>query len=222
MSERLNVMRAVAVCGVTALAGTGCAPVFSDLQSARLAGPGRVEVTPSATTTHFSGDEESAKVQDEFGLQAATGVHDRVDLRFRYVRVLPEELDDDIAGDSMGVNVVAFGPKVGLVKDRLALAIPVGFAFGGDIDSGETWEIQPTLIGTLPVARHVDVIAAGKIIYPFAAEDPETFVALNLGLGLGPSGKWVIRPETGFLWNPGEGGHYWHLSLGASYLFGKR
>lgn len=37
MSSRVNVTRAVVVCGVTALAGTGCAPVFSDLQSARLA-----------------------------------------------------------------------------------------------------------------------------------------------------------------------------------------
>ena len=143
MSNRVNVTRAVVLCGAAALGGTGCAPVFSDLQSARLAGPGRVEVTPSATTTHFSGDEESEKLQDEFGLQAAAGVHDRVDLRVRYVRVRTAELDDDVGGDSVGVNVVAFGPKLGLVKDRLALAIPVGFAFGGDIDSGRRGRSSP-------------------------------------------------------------------------------
>jgi hypothetical protein len=220
MGSRVNVMSAVVAYGIAALAGTGCAPVFSDLQSARLAGPGRVEMTPGATTTHFSDDDESGKVQDELGLQGAAGIHDRVDLRVRYVRVRTAEVDDDVAGDSVGVNVVAFGPKVALVKDRLALAIPVGFAFGRDIDSGESWEIHPTLIGTLPIARHIDVVAAGKIIYPFAVEDPETLVAVNLGLG--PSDKCVIRPETGVLWNPGGSGHYWHLSLGASYLFGKR
>ena len=66
------------------------------------------------------------------------------------------------------------------------------------------------------------MVAAGKIIYFLTADDAESLVALNLGLGLGPSDKWVIRPEAGFLWNPGESGHYWHLSLGASYLFGKR
>jgi hypothetical protein len=66
------------------------------------------------------------------------------------------------------------------------------------------------------------VIATGKVIYPFAADDPEALVALNLGLGLGPHERWVVRPEIGFLWNPGEDGRYMHLSLGFSYLFGRR
>jgi hypothetical protein len=203
----------IAACCICALAASACAPVFSDLQSARLAGPGRVEVTPTASTVDFTDEDESDDVQNEFGVQVAHGVHERVDLRYRYVAV---DVDGEI------VNVVGFGPKVGLVKDHLALALPVGFAFGSGIDSSESWEIQPTLIGTLPVTRNFDVTAAGKVIYPFAAEEPETFVALNVGLGLGPSDKWVVRPEVGFLWDPGEGGHYRHLSIGFSYLFGKR
>ena len=42
----------LAVC--LAAAAAGCAPVFSDLQSARVARPGEVEVTPSAWTVHFA------------------------------------------------------------------------------------------------------------------------------------------------------------------------
>jgi hypothetical protein len=215
------VSRLIAACSSAALAAMGCAPVFSELQSARLTGRGAVELTPTATTTHFSGERESLKVQDELGLQLAAGVHDRVDLRVAYVRV---DVDDALAEDTAipGVNVLSFGPKVGLVKDRLALSVPVAFAFGEDIDSGESWVVQPTLIGTVPIARNLDAIAAGKVLYPFTAEDPETLVGLNLGLGLGPPDRWVFRPEIGFLWDPGEGGHYWNLSAGFTYRFGPK
>jgi hypothetical protein len=208
--------QAVVVSLVGALASSACAPVFSDLQSARLAGPGRVEVTPSVSTVH---DQDSTHVQDEFGLQVATGVHERVDLRLRYERV---EVDGGAdPADDFGVNVVGFGPKLGLVRDHLALAVPAGFAFGGDIDSGKTWEIQPTLIGTLPIVKNVELTAAGKYIIQLTAEDSDNLVALNLGIGLGPVDKWVIRPEIGFLWNPGDEGHFRHLSLGFGFLLGR-
>jgi hypothetical protein len=200
---------------VGALAAVGCAPVFSDLQSARLAGPGRVEVTPSVSTVH---DQDSFHIQDQFGLQVATGVHERVDLRVRYERV---EVDG-AGANNVGVNVVGFGPKLGLVRDHLALAVPAGFAFGGDIDSSKTWEVQPTLIGTLPVVKNVELTAAGKYIIPLTAEDSDNLVALNVGIGLGPVDKWVIRPEVGFLWDPGEEGHVVHLSLGFGFLLGRR
>jgi hypothetical protein len=199
-----------------ALAAAACAPVFSDLQSARLAGRGRVEVTPSASSVSSDGVE----VQHHFGLQLATGVHDRVDLRLRYEHVRVDGGDE--LGGSHGVDVVGFGPKLGLVQDRLALAVPVGFAFGEDVDSGETWQIQPTLIGSLPVVKHVELTAAGKYIVPLSAEDADSLVALNIGLGLGPADRWVVRPEVGFLWNPGEEGHFVHLSLGFSFLLGGR
>jgi hypothetical protein len=216
------VKQSIVACLFGALAAAGCAPVFSDLQSARLAGQGRVELTPSASFVDFS-DEGTNHIQDQFGVQVATGVHERVDLRFRYeqIRVAGEEWDDAPPAD-LHVNVVGFGPKLSLVKDRLALAVPAGFAFGGDIESGETWEIQPTLIGTLPITRHLELTLAGKYIIPLTADDGDNLVALNLGLGAGKLDRWAVRPEIGFLWNPGEEGHFRHLSLGFSFLFGRR
>lgn len=180
----------------------GCAPIFSDLQSAKLVGRDRLEITPSYSSVSASG-EDGGHVQDEWSLQAATGVHDRVDLRARYARV-------------EGVNVVGIGPKIGLVKDRLAFAVPIGFAFGGEVDSGETWQVHPTLIVTAPAHRHVELNAAAKVLIPLS--DGDTLVAVNAGAGLGVLDRWAIRPEVGFLFNPGETGHFTQFSLGFTYM----
>jgi len=188
----------------------GCAPVFSELQSAKLAGTDRAEVTASGSSLSFDGTSDSGHVEDHVGLQVATGVHDRVDLRVRYERVI----DPD-------VNVLGFGPKVGIVRDHLALALPVGFAFGKDIDSGTSWEMQPTLIGTASLGKNAEFNVSGKAIVPLAGEDRDTLVAFNTGFGLSTNlRKWVLRPEVGFCFNPGEEGHYTHYSLALSFFFG--
>jgi hypothetical protein len=192
----------------------GCAPVFSEMQSAKLAGTGRAEVTGSGSMLYWNGpssEDDSGHVEDHVGLQVATGLHDRVDLRLRYERVVDP-----------GVNVLGFGPKVGLVRDHLALYVPVGFAFGKDIDSGKAWEMDPTLIGTIPLGTKAEFNASGKVMIPLGRADRDTLVAFNTGFGLSTNlRKWVLRPEVGFCFNPGEEGHYTHYSLAVSFFFGK-
>ena len=206
------------VVAAAVLVAHGCAPVFSDLQSARLVRVGEVELTPSASAVHFA-EEDTHHIQDEFGLQLAAGLSDQVDLRARYALVVVQADDsDDVADGDIGVNVVGFGPKVRLVKDRLALAVPIGFAFGGGVETQNTWIVEPTLIGTVPLVRNLDLTVAGKYIAFLSADEADNLVALNVGLGIGPSHKWVFRPEIGFLWNPGEEGHFRHLTLGFSVV----
>lgn len=189
----------------------GCAPVFSDLQSAKLVGRKHVEVTPSFSSVSFSDGDGSGHVQNQFGVQLATGVHDKVDLRLRYERA---EVDDN----GPGVNVVGFGPKLQLVKDRLAVYVPVGFAFGNDIEVGKTWAVHPTLLLTATAHRNVELNASAKYLVPLSSDAGDNLVAFNLGLGLGPNlERWAIRPEVGFLFNPGEDGHFTHLSIGLSF-----
>ena len=191
-----------------ALATVACAPVFSDFQSAKLLGPGGVELTPSVSTVSASG-EDGGHVQDEIGVQVGAGVVDRLDLRARYVHV-------------EGVNAVGFGPKIGLVKDRLALAVPVGFAFGEDVEVGKTWAVHPTLLFTQPVVPRLEVNASVKGLIPLSRDGGDTLVAVNLGLALGNLERWAIRPEIGFLFNPGESGHFTHLGLGFTVLAGRK
>jgi hypothetical protein len=192
---------------------SACAPVFSDLQSARLLDKGRVELTPSASYVGFSNDDDDASghVQDGYGVQLGVGLHDAVELRARYEHI-------DGAGEVPGVEVVGFGPKVRLLRDHLALYVPVGRAFGGgeDADLSESWQVHPTLIGTAPVHRNVEVNASAKYLIPLSGDGGDDTLAFNLGLGLGQLDRWAIRPEAGILVNPGEGGHFYHFSLGVS------
>ena len=51
-----------------------------------------MELTPSYSSTFFSGDGETEKAQDHFGVQFATGVSESVDLRVRYEYI---EIEDD-------------------------------------------------------------------------------------------------------------------------------
>jgi hypothetical protein len=194
---------------IPAVIVSACAPVFSDLQSAKLVGKGKVEVTPGFSSVSFSGEEDSGHVQNHAGLQVATGVHDKVDLRVRYERVMVE--------DGPGINVLGFGPKVQLLKDHIAAYLPVGFAFGGDIETGKTWAVHPTLLLSGQVHPNVEVNGSAKYLVPLHEEGGDNLLAFNVGLGLGPAqGRWALRPEFGMLFNPGEEGHFNQFSIGLS------
>jgi hypothetical protein len=200
---------------ILAATAPACAPVFSDLQSAKLVRPGQIELTPSASRVSFSSDEEddSGHVQDGYGVQLGVGLHEAIELRGRF-----EHLEG--VGDVPGVEVVGIGPKIRLVEDRLALYVPVGRAFGGpdESDFGQSWQVHPTLLATVPAHRNVEVNASAKYLVPLKEDGGDNLVAFNLGLGLGPDlDRWAIRPEAGVLFNPGEDGHFYHLSLGLSF-----
>lgn len=193
-----------------------CAPVFSELQSARTVGKNRFELTPSYSTVSFTSDKETDGIQNHLGLRAAYGITPKLDLRFAYERIWPKEEGEF----SDGVDVVGIGPKVSLVENMVAVSLPVGRALGED--SKDSWQFHPTLLLTLPaVPDKFDITLAPKYLFTFC-EDCEDLVAVNLGLALSSDlKKWAIRPEYGMLFNPGEEGHFGQFSLGVTVAFGK-
>ena len=202
---------------VAATAVAGCAAPFSDFQSARTLEPGQFEVTPSYSYVQFREGGESEKVQDEFGLQAAVGVGERVELRAKYFAL---RVSDD--GDSETFNALAFGPKVSLLEDQVALYAPVGLGFGGDIETAETWQLQPTLLVTLPISGQVELNPSAKAQI-WLNNDADNLLALNLGAGLSNDlTRWAVRPEVGVMINPGEDGAFLHFGLGFSAAVGER
>lgn len=204
---------------VLALATTACVPPFSELQSARTLGPGHSEITPSFSMVRSSEEDADSFEQRQFGVHAGVGLTERVDLRMRFERITVEEGDDE----SGAVYVLGAGPKFGLVPDRLALYIPVGFAFGSDIEVGETFQVHPTMLVTYPVMPGLDVTGSGKVLVPLASDGGDALLAFNVGLGIGEGrGPVVLRPEVGMLINPGEDGRFWQFSLGLSYQTGRR
>ncbi|HQU71054.1 MAG TPA: hypothetical protein PKV71_06630 [Calditrichia bacterium] len=56
-----------------------------------------------------------------------------------------------------------------------------------------------------------------ETLIPIGNPDLDVLVAFNLGLGISSDlNRWALRPEVGYLFNPGENGHYFHWSLGVS------
>jgi hypothetical protein len=194
----------------------GCAPVFSELQSARTVGKNRVEFTPSYSSVNFAADGERDKMQKHIGLQAAYGISDKVDIRVRYERAW--EAEGSIKEN--GISIGAIGAKFSLIEDKIAFYLPIGRAFGEDTE--DTWQMHPTFIFTMPVvAEKIDVTIAPKYLISFC-EGCENLLAINLGLSLSDDlTRWAIRPEYGMLFNPGEEGHFNQFSIGVSYTFGQ-
>ena len=184
--------------------------VTSDLQSARLVGPGKFEVTPSYTMASFSDDGQTERTTNQFGVQVARGLTPRIDLRLRY------EYIDIVSEREEGFSILGFGPKFGVVEDRLAIHAPVGFAFGGNVDdSSESWLFRPTVLFTHTISDQAEITTAGKGVIWLNDDDIDKFFGASLGLGLSSDlDRWVVRPEFGFLRNPGEEGTLWHWGVG--------
>ena len=198
--------RAAAVAALILSSACGTA----ELQSARLAGPGNFEITPGLTVATVSGDGESERTATQFGVRVATGLTSGIDLRLRYEYI-------DIAEDGgEGFNIAEFGPKFGLVADRLAIHAPVGFAFGGQVtDRSESLVFRPTVLFTHPISDQIELTTAGKGFIWLNDDSLDNLLGADLGLGLSTDlERWVFRPEFGFLKNPGEDGTLWHWSVG--------
>jgi hypothetical protein len=190
-----------------------CAPVFSDLQGAGLVGKGRYEITPGFSSVSFSNDDESEHIQNHYGVQVGYGMSDRADIRFRLERI---QLDTN-GGDPAGATVLGIGPKFGKRHGTVALYLPVGMAFGEDVDEDETIEFHPTVLTTIPISDVLKINPSIKALVPLNRDNADVLVALNLGMALGDPDKFAVRPEIGFLYNPGEEGHYTHFSVGLSF-----
>jgi hypothetical protein len=206
-----NALALLAVASALAFAA-GCFAPFSDLQSAKTLGKGNFEVTPgySAYLAEDEGDME--KVQDDFLVQGGYGLSDFLDLRLRYEHASGLEIE----GDRISANILAFGPKMRLAKNWLALYVPIGFAFGGDVDSSsDTWQVHPTLLMTVPIGKFFELNPSAKVMIPLS-KGMDTLYAFNVGFALSSDvRKWAIRPEVGLCTNF-EGDYALQYSIGVS------
>jgi hypothetical protein len=211
---------AVLMLGIMLGASACLVPPFSDLQSAKLVGKGRVELTPHYSSITASGEDGSDHIQDNFGIQAGFGVTKLMDFRMRFEFLRHSDSGEKYDESFLGY-VFGFGPKFILIKDWLALFLPIGFAYGEDIKVSETWEFHPTVLFTIPVSQAFEINTSAKSLIPYRKKQ-NTFYALNLGLGIGRDlRQWAFRPEIGILFDPEGDKHYFHFSLGFTYKFGR-
>ena len=189
---------------------SGCASVFSDYQSAKMAGKGKVEITPSVTSVSRFVNKENDHAHNNIGGELAVGIHNRIDVRFGYMYL-------DTEGDG-GFNVVGFGPKISLSPDKVALYLPVGFGFNDSLEPSETWELHPTLLFTGTISDVFEITPSVKAIFPLTNSDLDVLIAFNVGAGIGDyDGLFIFRPEIGVLTSPGDKGIFWAAGVGLTF-----
>jgi hypothetical protein len=206
MAERNLLPLVLSALLITAIAIAGCAPAFQD---ARLVAPGTMEITPSLAPILVSGEGETEHVGNMFGAHLIAGVSDRVNIGVGYARF-------QVADEDEGTNLIGFGPKFALAPDRAALALPFSFAFGGGIETSDSFVFSPTAFFTVPIGDRVDFNPAGKVVIPFC-DDCDVLVGFNVGVGVRAAERVIIRPEMSFLFNPGEEGTVWSAGVGVSF-----
>ncbi len=218
---KLRPMKAVLALSVVL---PGCAPVFSDLQSARVLAPGQTEVTPSIGTVAMSPVEDDdlpqgwSRYQDQVGVQAGVGTSAGVELRGRAEYVVAPDLTE--IGSGVEAFMVALGVKVPVFADRVSVYVPVGLAFGESLETSDTIALMPTLLTTVPLAPgRAELNLSAKLLAFFGNTRP--MWAVNAGLALGKNvRRLAVRPEVGFLFDlgsPSTDPLVMHLSLGLSF-----
>lgn len=207
-----------AVLAAGAFATQGC--IYSAFQGARVLEEGKSSISPSFSIHSVGTDGESNWATTHFGAQFGAGLGSRLELQGRYERMDLHERGGDDDSDNEGANYIHLGLKYGVVQDIVAVAMPVGFMFGENVeDESETFQFHPSLFLTVPVAPILDINASAKALY-LLDDMGDPLLAFNGGLGIRPGdGKFGLMPEMGLLFSPGDNGYLWHWGVGASVEF---
>lgn len=212
-----------------------CAIPFSDFQTAKTVGKGKVEFSPFYSM-YFGNPqylEESENLDLDLyvlpmalvGLNVDFGLTEQMDLRTTLSTCFYE-------------TTLGLAPKYSLVKDRLALSVPLGIVFNVDGNSMvyddndmyydeafRTYYIQPTLLATFPVNDIMDFTVSPKaILYTSGSVWQNPKLAMNFGINLHTrNDRFSFRPEFGLatpLDYPFGPATYFHLGLGLAFKIG--
>jgi hypothetical protein len=196
---------------LTNLLLAGCYHVHSSFQSARILPKGDAEFTPLYETQRFTDDGESDNFGKQYGLMAAYGIDERMNLRFRYQKLKPD--------GGNGVSYFSVGPKFGSTNGNFALDLPLGTFFGDDIDEDKTFQIHPTVLFTFPVNPMIEINGFAKYLF-YLDNDMENAYSLGLGIGIfTPNQRICIRPEYSILRQSDLDGYYSSIGVGLSFRF---
>ena len=195
----------------------GCAPItFSNLQSAKMVRKGKLEYTPSFSSSMHT---------NSFGLQTSYGLNNKYNVRLRLERILIDFdgfesdssnfIDMSIFNFKANITHLSFGIKYQLLKNKSAIYIPISFT-KIDNDSEIIKQIEPTYIHTFSF-KYLEINPSIKALIPLDSNTKDYLLAYNLGFGISSNlSKWVIRPEVGLLSSPFEKGGIPHMSIGLS------
>lgn len=181
------------------------APINTTYESARMLKRGDSEIMGHYTHYSVSSEGETDAINDNFGVRIGYGIGDKFNLKVRYERLVPKD------EDSEGVNYVDIAPKFQIMQGNIAATMPIGLYFAED----ETeFVLSPKFIFTYPANDKFEISLATKAdIFPEG--DGNVYLGFNLGLGISTNlDQWALRPELGYMIDPGESGSFWAYGIG--------
>ena len=215
---------------------SNCAPVASDMHSAKLLGKGGLDITLNRGNLEYKGTleseigsgeyEEFNHVQENYGVLVGFGLTNKIDLRARIENI---SINNNIL-DFPDFRLISFGTKYSIFKDRLSLYVPFStYKIVDDNDEDDRNLIEPTILFTKTIQDNFEINPSAKIIIPFddmmvAIED--IGMAFNLGFGLHPKGsikkfeltKAILRAEYGlYVQDLGAESYPSHITLGVTF-----
>ena len=205
------------------LISMNCAPITSDMQSAKTAGQGGIEMTMNVGSLEMDSDDEMVEsegsVQDNFGISFAYGITDNIDVRARFESIeIPSVEGEEVEMPSY--SLMSFGIKYGIIEDRLAFYLPYSSYNTDEAGTDPANLIAPTLLYTTTVGNAFELTPSVKYLLPLGdiAEDNDPGLAYNLGFGYQLFGKFTLRGEWG-QYIPGGDGEtiFSQTSLGLTY-----
>lgn len=194
MTNRTGLLLCAVVC--LSLLTSGClVPPMASLQGARSAEKSQLRITPFYSAVDVTGGDETV---DEVGQQANTygllfgaGLGGNSEFQVRYDRIDIEDVDADY-------NFTSVGFKVGAAENIIALTLPVGFYWGNDISVAETFQFEPGVLLSAPLASSIELNGGLRAILPV---DPDLVqrIVLNGSVSLSTDvSRWALMPELGY------------------------
>ena len=107
-----------------------------------------------------------------------------LDFQFRY------DLAHYLSRDDYFRHQFTFGPKHAILRDLLAVHLPVSFMMGEYVRTSKSWELLPTLSFSQKIEQISELNSSITAIIPINRSDDgisnsdDVFVELNLGMGL--------------------------------------
>lgn len=182
-------------------------------------GEGVIEVSGNYAYQSYRYDGEGNGVANTYGLRVGYGLDNHFDIKFSWTAWQWD--DTEFIGDD-NMNFFVFKPKYSFGEEGMvALAVPIGlrsYSYGDETEN--KFYLAPEVMFNYPVNEFFEAGANGRFVFPFE-EKADPMIGFNVSVGVSSDlTQWVVRPELGVLFEPGEDGFYLTPGIAASYYIG--
>lgn len=210
----------LAILALSLAGAAGCAQ--SSYQTARMLPQGGTRLS-AALSSYSAYTSEGNSGKNAFEVMGSHGMNEKIELGGKL-----SYLDSGFSETGKFITLLAV-PKVSLIDEELALAVPTGVLFNTAEGSDNAFETMPGVVYTRPLTPEFELDAAGQLVIATndSFDELEVYPAGNLGVQFSPPGaSWALHPELGVLIPTGEAadmldyvvqfGIAFHYKLGAA------